>query len=409
MPRFWTKWLRDIADSQGDNGQVPHVCPIYLGLGWDAAWGGNYPQLVWYLYQYYDDERLLEEHYDGMKRVVDYMTSVSENLIIVRGIYGDHMLPGSEPGREEFISSETPRELVWTGYFYRAALAVSQAAGKLGRGADAGTYAALADDIRTAFNDKWLDAGKHVYATGSQTAQAFPLALDIVPAADRAGVIERLVRSIAGQYDNHHHTGNTGATCLIDVLRGLGHGELLWKVVTNRTYPGWGFMVAEGATTIWESWSLSAGCGNAESMIMWATIDEFFYNDLAGIRGPEYYGAATVQPGFKEIRIAPFVPRDLNSARGSIMTAYGMVSASWRKTADGIMLEVEVPPNATARVGVPKLGKTNVAITESGTRVWKDGAYTAGVDGIAGAVAEDEFVTFDVGSGSYRFDMKQVP
>ena len=72
------------------------------------------------------------------------------------------------------------------------------------------------------------------------------------------------------------------------------------------------------------------------------------------------------------------------------------------------MLEVEVPPNTTARVGVPKLGRTNVVITESGTRVWEDGAYTAGVEGIAGAVAEDEFVTFDVGSGSYRFDMKRV-
>ena len=120
MPRFWTKWLRDIADSQADDGQVPHICPAYHGLAWDAAWGGNYPQLVWFLYQYYGDDRILAEHYEGAKRVVDYMDRAAQDRIIVKGLYGDHMLPGAEPGKEQFISAETPRELVWTGYFYRA-------------------------------------------------------------------------------------------------------------------------------------------------------------------------------------------------------------------------------------------------------------------------------------------------
>ena len=104
MPQFWRKWLRDIADSQGPDGLVPTLCPVYQGPYFDAAWGGNYPILVWYLHQYLGDRRLLEEHYDSMKRCVDYLTSIAVGHCITRGSFGDHMLPGAAPGQEEFIN-----------------------------------------------------------------------------------------------------------------------------------------------------------------------------------------------------------------------------------------------------------------------------------------------------------------
>ena len=403
IPRFWAKWLRDILDTQHDNGLVPPICPGHRKHDFDAAWGGNYPQFVWYLYQYFDDERMLAEHYNGMKKVVNYMLSLSQDFIVVKGSLGDHMLPGSKPGEEEYISAETPPPLLWTGYFYRAALAVAQIAEKLGHKADEKKYSHLADNIHKALNKKWLDTGKNVYATGSQTAQIFPLSLDIVPDQSHAGVTECLIRNISEQYDNHHHTGNTGTTCLIDNLLKLGHGEVMWKIVTNTTYPGWGYMVKEGATTIWEAWSLVAG--NSESMIMWATIDEFFYNDLAGIQGPEYYGTSIMTPGFKEIHIAPFVPKELNWAKGSIRIAHGMVTSSWKKTKTGIELQVEIPANTVAKISVPKCGKTNVSVTEGKEFVWQDGAYVDGSPGVKGVEESDEFVTFDIGSGSYCFKL----
>ncbi len=406
MPIFWTKWLRDIADSQCEDGSVPHIAPAYHGPAFDAAWGGNYPPLVWYLHRYFGDDRMLAEHYEGMKRCTDHMDGVAEDLIITRGLFGDHMLPGTEPGKEEFISPFTPPPLVWTGYFYRAAAVMVEAAKKLGKTDDAKHYADLAGRIKEAFNAKWLDTAAHEYEGGSQTANAFALALGIVPDSDRAGVVDSLVRSITEKYDNHHHTGNTGTTCLIDMLAALGHGDVMWKIVTNPTYPGWGYMVSEGATTIWESWSLIAGCGNAESMIMWATIDEFFYNDLAGIKGPDYYGPEHMTPGFGEIRIAPFTPDDLWLARASIRTVHGVVSSAWSRTGDGIRLEVQIPANTTAKVSVPKVGLGNVSVSEGATPVWQDGSIVGGVDGVAGGEETDAAVTFDVGSGRYAFELK---
>jgi alpha-L-rhamnosidase len=408
MPLFWTKWLNDIADAQHEDGGIPDVAPSYAFNQVDPAWGGNYPLLVWYLYQYYGDRRIVEDHYDGMKKLVDYLASHAERYIVTEGHFGDHMLPGEKPGTEEFISGETPPQLVWSGYFYRGALVVSRAARLLSKPGDAEKYETLAENIKKAFNEKWLDKETGVYAGGVQTANIFPLALDIVPRARVAGVLKNLVHSITQKYNGHLHTGNTGTTCMIDTLPRLGYGDLLYRVVNQTTYPGWGYMVAQGATTIWESWSLVAGCGNSESMIMWATIDEFFFHDLAGISGPEYYGDTDVESGFREIHIKPLVPDDLTYVQASILTVRGVVSSEWNRNGNSLTLKVILPVNSKGTVSVPKLGLTNVSITEGGKQLWQNGAFIGNIGGITSGTDTGDYITFTVGSGSYEFQVNSL-
>ncbi len=402
MPRFWTKWLRDIADAQRPNGAVPDVCPSYPGERSDPAWGGNYPLLVWYLHQYYGDRRILEEHYPGMKRWIDYLTAIARDHIVARGHYGDHMLPGPAPGREEFISSETPRPLVWTGYYYRGAWVASRVAEILGETEDARRYARLAEEIKRAFNARWFDERNERYATGSQTANLFPLALGIVPKGHEERVLRNVVRDILEKRGGHLHTGNTGTTCMVRVLPQMGRADVMYRVATATTYPGWGYMVEQGATTIWEAWGLGQG---AESMIMWATIEEFFYGALAGIRAPDYYGPHPMPPGFQRIRIRPCIVGDLTSASGSMRTVRGMVSSRWRKGKNSVTLEVAIPVGSAAEVSVPKAGLRDVAVEETGKMVWKDGAFVAGVAGLKGASESEGYVTFQTGSGTYSFKL----
>ena len=431
MPRFWTKWLDDIKDAQYPDGRVPDICPNYVQReNVDPAWGSNYPILVWYLYQYFDDVRILESHYGAIKGWVDYLTSIAENHTVTEGHYGDHMLPGEAPGKEEFVSSETPPPLLWTGYYYLSAAVVSQVADRLGKADEAEEYAGLAEEIKDVLNEKWLNSHTHEYAgdpgdansfqyrfggkevtgsqqaKGSQTANLFPLALGIVPEEDEAGVVDNIVKNIVDTWSGHLHTGNTGTACLIDTLTAHGRGDVLYNLVSTPTYPGWGYMVAQAATTIWESWSLESKVGAAESMIMWASIDEFFYNDLAGIVGPDYYGPGTMTPGFREIDIEPHVLGDLEHAGASIKTVRGIVSSRWKRAGESITLEVKIPVNSRASVSVPTLGLKNVSVGESDEVVWKDGAYVSGVAGIAAASANADYVTFDVGSGSYRFELR---
>jgi alpha-L-rhamnosidase len=177
----------------------------------------------------------------------------------------------------------------------------------------------------------------------------------------------------------------------------------MYKVATQTTYPGWGYMVGKGATTIWEAWGLGNG---QESMIMWATIDEFFYNDLAGINGPEYYGPDDVKPGFEEIRIKPQVLGDLTYAKASIRTVRGWVRSAWLKKDNSITLKVTIPVNSDAEVSVPKIGLKNIAVTESGKTIYKNGRFIKGVSGITAATETDDYVTLETGSGSYSFNLQ---
>lgn len=532
MPLFWTKWLYDIGDAQFENGAVPDVAPNYAFTQSDPAWGGNYPLLVWYLHQYYDDKRIVEEHYTGMKRWMDYLGSISRDHIVIKGHYGDHMLPGNFPktvrgvtsfgaadmdddgdldiilaldlhhdnprglvwmshrqsvmdgswainevsgplpeglglkavgcdrlpdikalnadkgslarhlgvaadmngdGHEDviiaardrrlylllgtsagsrllheiefphdeaFISRETPGPFVWTGYYYRGARVLSEAARLLGRMDDARHYAELSEKIKQAINDKWLDRDTNHYATGSQTADIFPLALGIVPEAHRDGVLKNVVHSVMNERGGHLRTGNTGTTCMIDALSDLGKGDALYRAVAATEYPGWGYMVKQGATTIWERWSLGQ---DAESMIMWATIDEFFYNDLAGIRGPEYYGPRNMAPGFRQIHIKPRVLGDLKHASASMRTVRGIIASKWRREDRSFVLTVTLPVNSQGKVSVPTLGLKAISITESGKAVWRNDAFVPGAPGITAGIREVGYMTFSVGSGTYVF------
>jgi alpha-L-rhamnosidase len=408
MPLFWTKWLRDVADSQDEKGSISAIAPCYSVSQFDTAFGGIYPVLVWYFHEYYGDDRILEEHYAGMKKLMDYIETLAPDHLVLKGTYGDHMVPGESPGKEEYISKETPPPLVWTAYYHLDARVMAKAAAVLGRTEDARHYEGLAGEIEEAFNAKWLDRERSLYAAGTQAANAIPLAIGLVPEGNREGVMANVVKDIVEKYGGRFHAGDIGLTCLIDTLPEHGQGELLYALATATTYPGWGYMVEQGATTIWESWGRSWP-GNPrerhESMIMFCSIEKFFYQDLTGIRGPSFHARRSTPPGFRRIAIRPFVPRDLKSASASIETIRGKVASSWRRAGDSIVLEVEIPVSSKAAVGVPKLGLRDVVVEEGGGLVWHEGSYVTGIPGVTGAAQSADHVTFEVGSGRYAFKL----
>jgi alpha-L-rhamnosidase len=409
MPLFWGKWLRDVADSQDQQGSISAIVPRYSVHVFDTTGGGGaYPLLVWYCHECYGDDRVLAEHYNSMRKWVDYLTLLAPNHILSTGTYGDHMLPGESPGKEKYISTETPPPLMWTGCYYLNVSVMAQAAGVLGKTKDARHYARLAENIKEAFNKQWLNRELNQYAGGSQTANLVPLAYGLVPETHKDGVVKNVVTSIMEKYKGHLHTGETGTTCAIDTLTEHGQAEVMYKVVTATTYPGWGYMVKEGATTIWEAWGRywpHSVRERHESMIMFCSIEKFFYEDLAGIRGPAFFATRYTSPGYRQISIQPRPVGDLESASASIKTVRGMVSSTWSRTGNSISLEVTIPVNSEAKVGIPKLGLQNTVVEEGGKTVWRNGSYLAGAAGISGGSETAARVTLDVGSGRYSFKL----
>jgi alpha-L-rhamnosidase len=142
---------------------------------------------------------------------------------------------------------------------------------------------------------------------------------------------------------------------------------------------------------------------------MLCLIEKFFYQDLAGIRGPAFHATQFMRPGYQQISIQPRVLGDLTSANASIKTVRGMISSSWKRTGKSIRLEVAIPANSRAKVNVPKLGLQDVVVEEGGKVVWKNRSYVAGTDGISGGSESTGYVTFDTGSGRYCFVLRESP
>jgi len=394
---FWAKWADDLKDAQKPNGDVPIICPLHWRRTYTGAyslmpvWKSTYPLVVWYVYWYYGDERILAEHYDGLKRLVDFLGANSTDHILSEGL-GDHMEPQPD-GSCSSSPRHTPPALTSTAYYYYDAWIVAQAAEILGRIENARHYSDLAEKIKDAFNQEFLDATTNQYATGSQTSNALPLYFGMVPKEKEKSVVKNLIDDIVITHKGHLSTGLVGTNALAHALPKYGFADVMYQIATQTTFPSWGYQISKGATTLWESWDDNPEKQLSLNMKIFGSVDKFFYKDLAGI--------SPAAPGYRQITIKPCIVGDLTYAKASIKTAYGMVSSSWKRNDDSFTLKVTLPVSSQAKVSVPKMGLKNVTISEGGETIWKDNLYVGGVAGITNGSESNDYVTFDVGSGSY--------
>jgi len=427
MAGFYTKWVADIKEAQEEDGSVPDVVPPYWNLyPADPAWGTACIVIPWYLYLYYGDRQILRQNYSVMKKWVDFLGTQAINYIISYGKYGDWCPPW------HIRSVDTPLKITSTWYYYHDTLILSKIAHILNEFEDAEKYTQVAERIKEAFNKEFLQEDRYsgekyselyekieahlpamfpedkkkeeikkfvtMFATSSQTPNVLSLFLNMVPEDKREAVLKNLVDDITIIHSNHLNTGIVGTRYILDVLTRYERVDLAYKLLTQTTYPSWGYMVREGATTIWERWEDFTGAGmNSHNHIMYGSVDAWLYKVLAGIN------IDPVGPGFQRIIIKPYVVDDLKYVSASLKTIRGIIFSSWRKQGDSLILNVILPVNSQAKVSIPKMGLENIMIEESGKVIWKNNLYVDGVAGITGGNEEETYVTFDVGSGSYSF------
>ena len=400
---FWSKWALDLRDSQKSNGDLPIICPLHWRTTCDMyahmpVWKSTYPIIVWSIYQFYDDEHILAEHYDGMKRLADYLASIANGHIITGGL-GDHMEP-QEDGTSSASPLRTPADLTSTAYYYYDVWVLSQTAGILGRHDDARIYRALAGEIRSAFNARFLDPKTGQYATGSQTSNAVALLFDLVPEDFRTAVVENLITDIRTARNDHLFTGMLGTNALVQVLPRFGAAELMYRIAAQKTFPGWGYMIENGATTLWESWDGNPETQLSRNMKLFGSVDKFFYREIAGI--------APVAPGFKKVAIRPRAFGGMEFAKASLESVYGRIAVEWHIIKKGLSLRVTIPTNASAEVWLPAEDLNATTVTEGEETVWTGGSAIAretGLAGIYGVRKDDGNLVLEIGSGSYSFEV----
>ncbi len=393
MPALYSNFVRDIRDNQETHpdGSVSDTVPHerFVSGPADPAWGSAYPLFVWYLYERYGDRRLLAENFDGIRKWADSLKAKSEGNILNFYKYADWV-----------PVERTPGNLVSTFYYCWSADIVAQAAEVLGKTAEAAEYKKLGEDIRAAFHKKFYNPEIGAYGNGSQTSQVLPLFLNMVP-KEGSRSMGYLKNDIVYMKNTHLYTGIIGTKYAMPLLTRSNAPDLAYELATQTTYPSWGYMIENGATTLWELWQNKTGPSmNSHNHPMFGGVGAWMYEALAGIN---YDDKA---PGYRHISFRPQMVRDLNWASGSIDTPRGVVASSWSRQPGVINLTVDIPVGSDAEVVLPKLGLTEAGVTESGRPVWQKGAYQSGVEGVDSASETPAAISIRCGSGHYTFELK---
>ncbi|MGD0733448.1 MAG: glycoside hydrolase family 78 protein [Terracidiphilus sp.] len=394
MSRFYPKFLNDINDTQRVDGAISDTVPFGWGQRPADPVSTSYLLLGWFAYQHYNDTRVLAEHFDGFKAWTDFLHSKTKDNIVTYGYYGDWSPPrafampgpGSNP-----ISKDTPLEFMSTGYLYYDAWLISHMAQALGKTEDKAKYTEMAQQVAASFNSRYWNESAGGYGSNNEAMDSFALFLGIVPEDKIQRVVASLVKAV---HDNGDHlsTGNLCTKYVMEALTKYGHGDLAFKIATQETYPSWGYMLANGATTLWERWESLTGPGmNSHNHPMMGSVSAWFHKYLGGINpDPD-------MPGFKHIIIRPYPLGDLRWVRAEYKSSYGLIRSSWSKDNDLFILRLTVPVNTTAKVYIPARDGASITLNRK---------QAAMLEGVKLLGRQEGTSVFEVGSGDYEFAAK---
>ncbi|MDO8685589.1 MAG: family 78 glycoside hydrolase catalytic domain [Clostridiales bacterium] len=349
----YRKWLYDIRDCQRPNGQLPGIVPTGgwgYNFGSGPAWDSALVLIPWYIYVYCGDKEILEEFYDSIRKYVEYMNSMSGSYIVDFGL-GDWCPPVG--GVADY---KCPSAVTDTAYFYMDSGILSKMAKILGYEDDAQKYCELAERIHKAFNTKFVSAEIGKVTGDCQTSYACTLYFGLVDGETRSKVIKNLVIEVE-KCGRHIDCGILGAKYILHVLTDAGRADLAYDIATQTTFPGWGYWISQGATTLWERWNGD----DSRNHHMFSDISAWFYKGLAGIN-PD-----PLEPGFKHIIFKPNSVEGLEWVKSSHKSVYGAIECTWKVEDSVFYVNVTVPVNCHATLFIPEGYGRN--IKESGQSV----------------------------------------
>ena len=360
MGALLRKICRDTTESQLENGLVPDIAPEYVrfngGFFESPEWGSACVQLPWLIHGWYGDERILEEQYPTMARYTDYLAGTRDANGLAKGGLGDWY--DWTPERGHIGPSQlTPKELPATCMLYDNARILRHAATMQGNMAEARKWEDLMHEVRHDFLAAYYDRQTRTVATGSQCALALGLYFGLVPDEDRDAVLTHLVRNLeAAQY--RPSTGEVSFRYLVLALAQAGRSDVVYRMINRTDPPGYGCMLKQGLKTLSERWDRP---GSSLNHCMFGHIQEWFQQYLLGIR------QAPGSVGYQKVLIDPFIPDDLEWARGSFDSPNGRIDVAWIRK--GRTVEVTVKAEK-ATVVIPQ-GRKDVQWKVDADVLWR--------------------------------------
>jgi alpha-L-rhamnosidase len=285
-----------------------------------------------------------------------------------------------------------------TAFYFHHARILSDLAKVLGKTGDAAAYAALADSVRQAFVRRFVHLRTGEVFTRTQACQVTALYYDLLPDSLRRRAFQVLLDEIFVRHKGHLSTGIFTTKMMLDYLGDLGRDDVAFAMMNQKEYPGFGYMLDNGATTLWENWEFEQH--DSKNHPMFGSVSEWLHHSILGIQ------QADTSVAFRDIIIRPAVVGDLAWARGHYDSVRGRIASSWWKYGDDLIFEVEIPANARARIFVPLLNKPRPDIYEGPTPLVRQGAATEADPQIRLVQAGRGYYEFSVGAGRYRFEVR---
>ena len=389
MRGVYAKMAHDMRDSQLGDGLVPGIAPEYIQFvnkqGVSTAfrdspeWGSVSILSPLTLYQYSGDRHTLELAYPDMQRYAAYLASRAQDGILDYGL-GDWYDIGPRPPGESQLTSKS---VTATATFYEDLDALTEIAAILGHPDDALRYRRQAQSVRDAFNAKLFDPHTNQYDRGSQTADAMPLALGMVPEGHEQAVLNNLVADIEAHHD-HVTAGDIGFHYVVRALTDLGRSDILARMMLRTDSPSYGYQLAQGATTLTEAWDTNRD--DSQNHFMLGHGEEWFYRGLAGIRF-NYADQGS------RIRLDPAFPAGVSGAAASYRSVLGEIRSEWTLSGDTINWAVTIPAGSSAQVSFNGLQPASIKLVGAG----------ASLEDSKACSASNIDLVCTLGSGNYNF------
>ncbi len=398
--RLYAKWLNDIEESQTPEGSIPDVAPnFWYYYKDDVTWPATYIMVANMLYNQYGDKRSIIRHYASMKKWMTYMrTKYMVNNLFAKDSYGDWCVPPESP--ELIHAKDTTRitdpKLLATASYYHMLQLMQRFAEIAGQPADVPAYKQLAAGMKKAFNDAFYHAKTRQYSNNTVTANILPLAFNLVPDGDGETIFQNIVSKTMNESKGHISTGVIGTQWLMRWLTLYGRADIAYRLASNRDYPSWGYMVANGATTIWELWNgntANPSMNSQNHVMLLGDLLVWLYEDLAGIKTDPQ------NPGFKVLLMQPSFVDGLDHVRASYHSLHGWVRSEWQKEGNRLTWKITVPANTKAVISIPALSAD--AVTEKGRPARE-------AEGVKPVKMENGKAVFEIGSGEYSFEVKVI-
>ena len=351
--QLYAKWLADAEDSQWDNGSLPNVIPPYWrGYTDNLTWPGAVITATDMVYTRFGDNEPIRQHYDAWKRWLLHIKDqyMKDDGIIHRDTYGDWCMP---PESLELIHSNDPKRItdspLLSTPFY------CYLCGKMAKFAE---ILNLPDDIQyfneeianaiVAFNQKYFNYTHCYYGNNTVTANILPLWFGMAPKDLQQQVFNNIIDKTEKECDGHVSTGVVGIQQLMRTLTEFGRGDLALKIAANDTYPSWGYMVRNGATTIWELWNgntADPAMNSGNHVMLLGDLILWEYEYLGGIRA--------LEPGYSKIQLKPYPLEGLDYVNCSYQSVSGRIESHWKREGSHFEWDFVIPANTTAEVWTP--------------------------------------------------------